>query len=47
MQDKFGKSNFDILPDTYVLPDEFADFYSKYHELNNNKDSKNMWIIKP
>jgi len=28
MQDKFGKSNFDILPDTYVLPDEFADFYS-------------------
>ena len=32
MQDKFGKQNFDILPDTFVLPDEFADFYSQYHD---------------
>lgn len=33
MQEKFGKDKFDILPDTYNLPDEFADFYSHFHQL--------------
>lgn len=28
MQERFGKEAFDIIPDTYILPDEFADFYS-------------------
>jgi tubulin polyglutamylase TTLL5 len=31
MQEKYGKHYFDIVPDTYVLPDEFADFYSQFH----------------
>ena len=31
MQEKFGKEEFNIIPDTYILPDEFADFYSHFH----------------
>jgi hypothetical protein len=31
MQERYGKSNFDIIPDTYNLPEEFADFYSHFH----------------
>ena len=27
MQQRFGKAPFDFLPDTYVIPDEFAEFY--------------------
>jgi len=38
MQEKFGKENFDILPDTYNLPDEFADFYSHFHQLRQKQD---------
>ena len=30
MQQKFGKAAFDFLPDTYVIPDEFGDFYSHF-----------------
>jgi hypothetical protein len=33
MQEKFGKHLFDIVPDTYVLPDEFSDFYTHFHKL--------------
>ena len=27
MQEKFGKELFHVVPDTYILPDEFGDFY--------------------
>ena len=33
MQERFGKDLFNILPDSYILPDEFADFYSHFHSL--------------
>lgn len=46
MQERFGKEVFNILPDSYILPDEFADFYSHFHSLRS-KEQKNMWIIKP
>ena len=49
-QDKFGKEEFDILPDTYILPDEFADFYSRYHEMKEQcktTGEPNLWIVKP
>ena len=46
MQEKFGKDEFNIIPDTYILPDEFADFYSHYHKLKS-KEQSNLWIIKP
>ncbi|CAG9323870.1 unnamed protein product [Blepharisma stoltei] len=42
MQEKYGYKAFNFVPDTYVLPDEFADFYAHFH---NEKNAK--WIIKP
>lgn len=49
MQDKFGVENFDIIPDTYILPDEFADFYDHFHSIKSKlkEGEQNMWIIKP
>jgi hypothetical protein len=47
MQERYGKHLFDIVPDTYVLPDEFADFYSHFHKLKAHDPKKNVWIIKP
>lgn len=49
MQEKFGSENFEIIPDTYILPDEFADFYSHFHSLKSkgNEGDANMWIVKP
>lgn len=48
MQEKFGEE-FDIVPETYILPDEFADFYNKFNEVKSTlkKEEKNIWIIKP
>ena len=45
-QEHFGIEVFNILPDSYILPDEFADFYSHFHSLRS-KEQTNMWIIKP
>jgi hypothetical protein len=33
MQHKFGKQAFDFLPDTYIIPDEFGDFYQHFQKL--------------
>ena len=32
MQEKFGKDPFDIVPDAFILPDEFTDFYTCFHQ---------------
>ena len=45
-QQKYGKGAFNIIPDTYILPDEFADFYAHFHELRKT-GSTNLWILKP
>jgi len=45
-QQKYGKANFNIIPDTYVLPDEFSDFYEHYRELEKIS-APNLWILKP
>ena len=42
MQEKFGKETFHIIPDTYNLPDEFADFYSHFHKLKNQGFDHNV-----
>lgn len=49
MQEKFGNEIFDLVPDSYILPDEFADFYSHFHSIKNKatENEQNMWIIKP
>ena len=30
MQERYGKSTFDFMPDTYILPAEFHDFHAHY-----------------
>lgn len=47
MQEKYGKANFNIVPDTYVLPEEFSDFFSYFHKVRNQEGKKALWIIKP
>ncbi len=47
MQERFGKQNFDFVPDTYILPDEFGDFYAHYQKLKSHDSKKNVWIVKP
>ena len=42
MQKKFGKEEFDFYPDTYVLPEEFSEFYMHF-----NKSRDPYWILKP
>lgn len=47
MQEKFGHAPFNIIPDTYCLPDEYTDFYVHYNELKKEAPYKNLWICKP
>jgi len=47
MQEKYGKQNFDFVPDTYILPDEFGDFYAHFQKLKGQDHRKNYWIVKP
>ena len=47
MQEKFGKHYFDFIPDTYVLPDEFGEFYQHYQKLKATDSKRNIWIVKP
>lgn len=49
MQEKFGTEAFEIIPDTYILPDEFADFYEHFHSLKKNlsEGEQSIWIVKP
>ena len=48
MQSKFGKRDFEIIPETYVLPKEFGDFFNSFKKESNldNQDSNNIWIVK-
>ena len=42
MIEKHGKKHFEFVPETFVLPEEFSDFYSSF---SNSKG--NVWILKP
>mmetsp|Transcript_6716 Transcript_6716/g.843 ORF Transcript_6716/g.843 Transcript_6716/m.843 type:complete len:142 (+) Transcript_6716:592-1017(+) len=42
MQDKYSKHDFNFIPETFILPDEFSEFYSTFH-----REKHSMWIIKP
>ena len=46
MQLKYGKDLFNIIPETYILPDEFDDFCDNYMELKAQHMSV-FWIVKP
>ena len=43
---RFGKSNLDFFPDTYILPEEFDEFRLHYNKLHHN-NKNNVWIVKP
>ena len=45
MQTKFGKSEFEVIPDSYVLPEEFADFYSHYHSIKEQMTVHKDYLI--
>ena len=48
MQDKHGTGQWNFLPETYVLPDQYGDFvqwFKKYRKEYNDKN--NYWIVKP
>lgn len=47
MQELHGYKDFEKIPDTYWLPDEFSDFYVHYNELKAETPYKNVWIVKP
>lgn len=47
MQEKYGWKAFNITPETFCLPDEFADFFSFFHKEKNKEGKKPLWIIKP
>jgi hypothetical protein len=55
MQQKFGKENFDFLPETYILPDGYPEFEKQFklraaQQRDQGMDgefSKNLWIVKP
>lgn len=47
MQEKYGKRNYYIIPDTYLLPDEFADFFAEFHQVKSTEGKRALWIIKP
>lgn len=40
MQQKFP-NDYDFFPDTYVIPDEYSEFYHRFHSDKGN------WIVKP
>ena len=42
MQEKYGKENFDFTPETFVLPNDYPHFYSRFIS-----DKKATWIVKP
>ncbi len=47
MQERHGRTAFDFVPDTYILPDEFGDFYAHFQKLKQHDSRKNIWIVKP
>ena len=47
MQEIHGKRPFDIIPDSYVLPEEYSDFYNHFMQQQTESPYKNIWISKP
>ena len=47
MQIKYGKNHFDFLPETYILPDEFSEFYKTFNAKAKEGNGSNLWIVKP
>lgn len=46
MQQRYGENAFNIAPDTYLLPEEFNEFYAHFMQLQA-EGSTPFWIVKP
>ena len=42
MRVKHGRDEYDFFPDTFVIPEEYSEFYTRYHS-----DKQSQWIVKP
>ena len=46
MQTKYGKQLFDIIPDTFILPDDFNNLYAQLMQFKSQAIAS-YWIVKP
>ena len=42
MQEKFGIQEFGFFPETFVIPEQYSEFYAKFYS-----DKQAQWIVKP
>ena len=47
MQERFGRRFGSIAPETFVIPDEYADFCAEFRRIAKTDPQKNAWIVKP
>ena len=52
MQDKYSKTYFNFIPETFVLPDQLAQFEESFLQVqarhnHKGKVGSNLWIVKP
>ena len=47
MQIKYSKEEFDFIPETFILPDEFDEFQETFHKFINQNGYSQYWIVKP
>lgn len=46
-QEKFGVKDYDFIPDTYILPNEYNEFHAHFVQLAKTEPKRNTWIVKP
>jgi tubulin polyglutamylase TTLL5 len=46
-QEKYGVKDYDFIPDTYILPNEYNEFHAHYMQLQKSEPKRNSWIVKP
>ena len=47
MRKKHGVENFDFLPTTFILPEEFPEFQDCFVRMKEQDQRRNIWILKP
>ena len=47
MQKKYSKSEFDIIPESYVLPEDYVEFQAVFKDYQSIDRLNNHWIVKP
>ena len=46
MQKFYGKDKFDFTPETFILPEDYTEFYSFYN-VRKQQQLNTLWIVKP